>query len=213
MKSEKKVLDGRQQNPSFSKTTPDSKNNLILKVERVWKEAFPDAAFLPCASNSQAHVYTHTLGPPNMKINGLVSNSPLANNALYSWEVASTEDKKVAKYLNLYEVMIVDIPGRNGFPSTVELYTCLLEKKFDLKVNGKHYHWEGAFMNEKATLIAAIHHSAIDVHPIDFSRRTIAALQLTLKVIKERTQQPFSFPSLVSTTQRKKKSTSRKVAL
>jgi hypothetical protein len=117
-----------------------------------------------------------------MSINGLPSRSPLANNALYSFECSK------GVYLNLYEIMLVDIPGKHGEPSTVEYYLHLLAK-YGLSVSASHYHWLGAFMVPEATLIAAIHHQATNnkITPEEFSKRTIRAIKKTVALIEKRT--------------------------
>lgn len=59
-----------------------------------------------------------------MKINGQPSKLPLANNALYSVECSKN------KFLNLYEIMIPDIPGNE---STAEIYVnALYNQGFDV---------------------------------------------------------------------------------
>src|SRR3982751_6209985 len=82
-------------------------DKLALKVQTLWQRAFSDAALLPVIgfpSNSGGVLtLTHTDGSGhNMRINGLPSKSPLANNALYSAECSK------GRYLNLYEIMIPD---------------------------------------------------------------------------------------------------------
>jgi hypothetical protein len=118
----------------------------------------------------------------SMSINGLPSKSPLVNNALYSFECS----KEV--YLNLYEIMLPDIPGKCGSKSTVEYYTHLLEKQ-GLSVAGNHWHFLGQFLIPEATLVSAIHHqsSSNDITPEEFSRRTIYAIKKTLRLIEKRT--------------------------
>jgi hypothetical protein len=158
---------------------------LAKKIEKIWKAAYPGATLLPVIglpSNANGvGTLTHAAGGPLLKINGLTSKSPLSNNALYSFECAD------GVYMNLYEIMIPDIPGKNGEKSTVEYYTSLLQK-YGLSVAGNHYHWYGQFMMPEATLVAAIHHQSTsnDITPEEFSRRTILALDKTSKLIEER---------------------------
>src|SRR5437660_456839 len=96
------------------------------KLAKLWAGAFPDAQVLPVIgypSNADGVItITHGGGGmPHMKINGVTSKSPLANNALYSAEVVSSGNSENS-YLNLYEIMLPDIPGREGKISTAELY-------------------------------------------------------------------------------------------
>lgn len=173
------------------------RNNVVIddrvarRVEAEWKSAFPDATLLPViglpSNNNGVLTLTHTDGSGmNMRINGLPSKSPLANNALYSAEVSR------GHYLNLYEIMLPDIPGRGGVPSTAEIYVNLLSKG-GLSVAGVHFHWWGSaiFRNENGNRIdrgvTAIHHQASDISPLEFSQITIEALKEVMKVIEERT--------------------------
>lgn len=96
-------------------------DSLAKQVESIWKTFSPDASLLPVIglpSNANGvATLTHGMsGMPPMKINGLVSRSPLANNALYSFESVD------GYYLNLYEIMIPDIPGGPGEISTAQIY-------------------------------------------------------------------------------------------
>jgi hypothetical protein len=115
---------------------------------------FTDAAVLPVIGypSHSGGVVTITHGMDHkMSINGLVSNSPLANNALYSVECTG------GQFLNLYEAMIPDIPGKNGQPSTAQLYVNALRDN-GLDVAGVHFHWFGASVVPGNTLVAAVHH-------------------------------------------------------
>ena len=156
---------------------------LAERILKLWQAVFPDAAFIakPSQGNGVATI-THTMGDGVlMKINGLPSKSPLANNALYSFECSE------GIYMNLYEIMLPDIPGKHGEKSTVEEYTSLLEK-YGLSVAGNHYHWYGSFLNPKATLVAAVHHQTTNnkFDPETFSKLTIRALKKTMALIDER---------------------------
>lgn len=160
-------------------------DQVAVHVEKIWKRAFPDSALLPVigfpSNSGGVGTLTHTMGDGMlMKINGLTSRSPLANNALYSFECSK------GKYINLYEIMLPDIPGKHGEISTVQYYTNLL-RKYGLDVASSHYHFTGMFLIPEATLIGAIHHqSTSDLTPEEFSRRTIRALQKTIALINER---------------------------
>jgi len=147
---------------------------LAKKIECVWKEVFCDAMILPGigypSCNHCVMTLTHTLGKcmPKLKINGLTSKSPLANNALYSAEVSC------GKWLNLYEVMIPDIAGDCGCKSSGEVYTEALVK-LGISIEGDNYHWKGACPH-----MLAIHSKAIGMHPLDFTRKQIAALKAVM---------------------------------
>lgn len=127
---------------------------------------------------------THTMDANLMRINGLSSHSPLANNALYSFECAQgTMGER--HLLNMYEVMIPDIPGVNGDVSTAEFY---VKRLWDLglHVAGVHFHWWGStvFANDKG--VTAVHHQNTDLSPEEFSRRTIQALQDVMALLEKR---------------------------
>lgn len=161
-------------------------DNKAKKVEAIWKAAFADATLLPViglpSNDNGVGTLLHSMGDGRLlKINGLVCKSPLCNNALYTFECAS------GHYLNLYEIMLPDIPGKDGEESTVEIYVKLLYK-YGLSVAGVHFHWWGQNLVRGNTLIAAIHHQGIDITPEEFSRATIRALKKTMKVIEKRTQ-------------------------
>lgn len=173
-------------------------DKLAKLVERLWKKYFPDALLLPViglpSNFNGVATLTHTMGDGHlMSINGLVSKSALANNALYSFECAKPAKHhndhdclcKDSKYLNLYEIMIPDIPGKDGEDSTAEYYVKLLSK-YGLSPAGVHFHWWGQNVIKGNTLVAAIHHQGIDISPIEFSKRTIKALLKTIKLIDER---------------------------
>lgn len=85
------------------------------KVEAIWR-TLPQGAIVPGiglpSQGAGVTTITHTMGGPVMKINGLASKSILANNGLYTFEITG------GKWLNLYEVMIPDIPGAQGDLST-----------------------------------------------------------------------------------------------
>src|SRR5579885_1854067 len=113
-------------------------DKLATKIQNYWKKYFPDALILPIigfpSNSGGVMTLTHTMGGPQMSIDGLISKSPLANNALYSVECSDN------KYLNLYEIMIPDIPGFKGEPSTAEVYVKALGD-CGLDVAGVHFHW------------------------------------------------------------------------
>ena len=153
--------------PSVQGMTDD----LAKRVEAEWKKAFPDAAILPVigypSKGNGVMTLTHSMGNqmPKMKINGLTSLSPLANNALYSAELTG------GKWLNLYEIMIPDISPGNGAKSTGEIYVETLAKQ-GILVQGDHYHWKSS-----DPFMLAIHSKGLNMHPVEFTRRQIAALK------------------------------------
>lgn len=119
------------------------------QLVKEWQRFFPDAAVLvyPSKGNGVATI-THTMGDGKLlKINGLTSRSPLANNALFTTEISG------GKYLNLYEIMIPDVPGKDGSPSTAQQYVNNLRDN-GLDVAGVHFHWFGATVqpNDKGLL-------------------------------------------------------------
>jgi len=155
-------------------------DDLARRVENIWKRNIKSSSILFLPSNDEGvATLTHTVDLMPMKINGLSSNSPLANNALYSFEQSN------GKYINLYEVMLPDIPGKNGELSTVQHYVKSLEM-YGLNVSGNHFHWTGATMYQNDRGVLAIHHCNIDMDPIEFSQRTLKALEMSLKIIRSR---------------------------
>ena len=144
---------------------------LAKQVECIWKQAFCDAKILPeigwPTCGECVMTLTHSLGKcvPKLKINGLCSLSLLANNAFYSAEVSG------CKWLNLYQIMIPDIPGKCGCKSSGEVYTEALVK-LGISIDGDAYSWKGA-----CPTMLTIHSSAIGMHPIDFSKKQIAAIK------------------------------------
>lgn len=165
-------------------------DKVALAVEAQWKVAYPDATLLPViglpSNFNGVGTLTHTMGDGRLlTINGLISKSALSNNALYSFECASNKSGSVCKYLNEYEIMIPDIPGKDGEYSTAEYYVSLLSK-YGLSVAGVHFHWWGQNLMKGNTLVAAIHHQGIDISPKDFSRKTIRALEKTMDLVEKR---------------------------
>lgn len=179
-------------NPYQMRVTCPLDDNAARQILAVWKQAFPDASILPVIgypSNSGGVVtITHTMGDGHrMSINGLQSKSPLANNALYSAECVN------GKFLNLYEIMIPDVPGVNGSGaspgssqiSSSELYVKTLAAN-GLDVAGVHVHWLGAtiFPNDKG--VTAVHHQSTSLDPLEFSRATINAIQVAMNALRSR---------------------------
>ena len=157
-----------QQQTSYQ--PPVMNDQLAKRIEAEWKRAFPDASIFPVigfpSKGNGVMTLTHSMGNqmPKLKINGLTSLSPLANNALFSTEVSG------GKWLTLYEIMIPDIPGVNGSKSSGAVYEDALVRS-GITIDGDHYHWKAS-----QPFMLAIHTSAIGMHPIEFVRKTIAAL-------------------------------------
>lgn len=111
-----------------------------------------------------------------LKINELSSKSLLSNNALFSSECSR------GKFLNLYKIMLHDIPGKNGRASSAEIYVNALRDN-GLDVTSVHFHWWGSSLGDKDRGVTAIHHQKIGMHPIDFTQRTIDALKTAMQAI------------------------------
>ncbi len=162
-------------------------DTVALQVEALWKESYPDATLLPVIglpSNSGGVLaLTHTLGTGKLlKINGLPSKSPLANNALYTAECSA------GVYLNLYEILIPDVPGLHGEISTGQVYVNTLRDN-GLDVAGVHYHWGENHVYEFGRIdknVIAVHHQSSSFDPLEFTRRTIIALDAAEEAILQR---------------------------
>ena len=161
-------------------------NDTIAKNNQSkWKELFPSATLLPeigfpDKGGNGVMTLTHSLNTndfsmSNLTINGLESKSPLANNALFSSECSGN------KYLNLYEVMLPDLPGENGARSTVQIYIDTLAKS-GIQVSASHYHWTGV----GSPFMLAIHSYNIGMSPNEFTELTLRALEKTINVIEKR---------------------------
>lgn len=157
-----------------------------MGVVQLWRQLFTDAAPLPGlglpSQNKGVLTITHTMAMPGMPvplpmtINGLASRSPLANNALGSFELAS------GRWLNLYEIMLPEAPGANGAPSTVQRYVNALQRQ-GVEVAGNHYHWTGGAMMGRFPL--AIHsQSSGTLDPVQFTQAQIVALREALGLMR-----------------------------
>lgn len=154
---------------------PEMTDCLAKKIECIWKKAFCDATIIPklgvpsCACGVMA--LTHTLGKcvPKAKINGLCVQSMLANNAFYTAEVSGN------KWVNLYRIILPDIPGKCGCKSSGEIYTEALVK-LGISIGSDSYNFKGSCPN---TL--AINSQAIGMDPCEFSKKQIAAIKAVLE--------------------------------
>lgn len=164
------------------------------RVEALWQESFEGATLLPVIglpSNANGvATLTHPGGHPPMKINRLTSSSPLSNNALYSFETAPDDEGRL-HYLNLYEIMIPDIPSEDGSPSTADLYVRALWKEGlkatgNFTVAGVHFHWWASTVFPSDRGVTAVHHQGNDISPEEFTKRTLRALAVAQEAIAER---------------------------
>lgn len=154
----------------------------VKKLEKMWKKYFKNVSIL--IHTETVIVITHT-DYHNVILNNSLT-TPLSNYALYSTECSN------GQYINLYEIMIPDIPGKLGELSTVEIYVKALGEE-GLKINANHYHWNGAYLydkNRKDRGALTIHHTAMNMHPYDFSKKTIASLEKTMDAIQQRLHKP-----------------------
>lgn len=152
---------------------------LAREIECLWKKAFCDATIVPCLGQPSKTCgvlwLTHTLGKSLGKcphtINGLPIRSPLVNNAQYTAEVSNCQ------WVNLYEIMLPDIPGKCGCKSSTEVYVEALVK-LGISVEGDHYHWKGMCPHS-----FAIHSKALGMDPQTFTKKQIAAIKATIEYI------------------------------
>lgn len=152
--------------PSACPTNDSMCGMILAEFQRLDPGAMilPQIGF-PSAANGVCTI-THALpGMAPLQINGLASHSPLANNALFSTECSD------GQILNLYEVMLPDVPSSvPGEMSSAERYVHALNMS-GLNVAGTHFHWWGT-----SPYMAAIHHQAVGMDPVEFARRTVDAL-------------------------------------
>lgn len=154
---------------------PEMNDCLAKKIECIWKQAFCDSTIIPqigvpsCAKCVMT--LTHTLGKclPKLKINGLCTLSPLANNGFYSAEVSC------CKWINLYQIQLPNIPGECGCKSSGEVYTEALIK-LGISVDSIGLGWVGSCPN-----LTLFHSKAIDMDPCTFSQKQIAALKAVIE--------------------------------
>lgn len=136
---------------------------LVKKIECLWKNVYCDAHIVP--NHCDVLVLSHTATKCKTKINGLTIKSPLVNNGYYSVEISD------CNWVNLYEAVIPDIPGKCGCKSSGELYIDALVK-LGLSVDNDNYHWKGTTPG-----LLFIRSKSIGLHPVDFSKKQIKALE------------------------------------
>lgn len=147
---------------------------LALQIQDAWQAYFPSATLMPGigapSQNKQGwFLLTHQIdGAPPMRINGRPCRSPLCANALLSGEWTE------GAWMNLYEIMLEDLPDPRTGVSTVQYYLNAL-RNAGLDVAGVHFHWTGA------PGVLAIHHQKTGMEPQEFTRRTLQALTAALK--------------------------------
>jgi hypothetical protein len=160
-------------------------DELAESINNKWKKYYPDSFILPVIgfpsyNNNKLAIFSHSLSMPPMMVNGLPVQSPLANNAIYTFECTR------GKFLNLYEIMLPDIVGKPGSPSTVQIYVNALRDN-GLDVAGVHWHFWGGVADPEDRGVFAIHHQNVGMHPREFTKATIKALEKALCYVNHRT--------------------------
>ena len=153
--------------------TTDLSNKVLAKFSC----SFPDA-YLTFKTSSTITV-THTIPSWNHpKLNGVRTCSILTNNAFMTSECSDNN------YLNLYQVILPDIPGSCGDDSTVEIFTKLLSK-FGLSSLSILTYFG---LTTKCYPLLSIHVQNYGLCPEDFACRIVKALNEVLCVVKKRMQ-------------------------
>lgn len=157
--------------------TPVMDDCLAQQIECLWKQCFCDATIVPClgvpSQTCGVMWLTHTLGKclNDSKINGLCVRSPLVKNANYTAEVSNCQ------WVNLYEVILPNIPGKCGCKSTAEVYVEALIK-LCISVDSITNDWLGQCQNK-----VQIRSKNIGMDPCTFTKKQIAALKATIEYI------------------------------
>jgi hypothetical protein len=175
------------QHPDYKETRDRGyvDNRLAKKLLHLWRQAVPDADILPGiglpSQNGKGYmVICHTDGTNvPLKINCVPSTSFLANYASYSVEFSK------GKYVNIYQISLPDIPGHPGERSTVQVYVNHLSRQ-GLEVATTNIDFLGGskFLNDHGVI--KIQHYAIGLDPIEFTKRTLHALQQAFAAIDHR---------------------------
>lgn len=153
----------------------------ILSVEEtqevvaLWSQHFPNVVVItsPEMGHSTLTITHGFPGVDHMDVNGLHMKSPLFTNALVSFEIAQSVDGTY-HYASAYEVMWPNISSSSRQSSDMGNYVENLWK-LGMEVHADHYHWKSDMLHP------AIHHMGVDITPLDFSARTIVALQRLLQ--------------------------------
>lgn len=154
---------------------PEMTDCLADKVACIWKQAFCDAMIIPKlgvpSCSCGVMVLTHSLSKcqADLKINGLKTKSMLANNAMYSAEVTCD------KWLNLYQITLPDIPGKNGCKSSIEIYTEALAKMC-ISIDSVSNAWTGA-----SPASITVRSKAFCMDPCEFSKKQICAIKAVIE--------------------------------
>lgn len=197
MKNGKKHVGGKKDCKSKDKRECNVDAKTRRKLDALWSSVFPDAGPLvkvPIRGGKEdgplpTYTLSHTLKQAEgsgwtdefvFTINGLVVRSPLGIDAFFSTECSDNQ------YVNLYTVILPDIPGTDGDISTSQFYINRLAEE-GLNVSGIMFKWSGAGTEPPVPgRILNIRHQNIGLHPIDFSKRTIRALKATIRLINTR---------------------------
>lgn len=136
-----------------------------------WQQHFPGVRVITSPSLGHEHLtFSHGFsGVNHMNVYGLEMKSPLFTNALASFEVAEDENG-ISHYASAYEIMWPNINMEDIQSSTMNEYVKDLWK-VGLDVHSDHYHWKSDMLHP------AVHHMGIDIHPLEFSAKTVAAIQ------------------------------------
>ena len=176
--------DNQQTNQKMSTLTPS-------QVLEKWKPYFPDAKIM--VQLPQTVLISHSfnqnqLGVPFMvmKMNGIAFDHPMLTTAKFGYQQLPGKNGTIG---NWYQTMLPEAEGNAELnePSALEAYTRALQQN-GLYVQGDNYHWKGI---EPKHL--AVHHSAINMDPIEFTRRTFAALEVySFQVLKNQKVQTIN---------------------
>jgi hypothetical protein len=147
---------------------------LAEEIACIWQNAFCDAQIIPklgvpsCACGVMT--LTHSLNQYlcDMKINGLTIKSMVANNAFYSAEVSC------GKWVNLYQITLPDIPGRDGCKSSIEIFTEILAKSC-ISIDSIGNSWTGV-----SPASVTIRIKAICMDPCEFSKKVVCAIKAVI---------------------------------
>lgn len=150
-------------------------SNLCEKIRKSYAEILNISLLnVPEVGKAKNNICMYALdfGLPCLNINGFESRSPLSNYAFGSSELSKNSENH-QEYLNLFKIMIPDIPNwKNGGKSRSQMYVEFLDKE-GLKASVAHFHWWGTepFMTSVCT-------QNIGIHPIEFAKKIARSLKL-----------------------------------